>query len=148
MTLWSSRTLKKVASTVTMGYSSVMGRSLNSRTGLSSSLQIFETVDLEKEVPHKVSTTLDTFLVDTPFTTISIIEEIKADSLLVYSSKIVVSKELFLCLGTFRTIVPIRVLRLLSRNPFLESARSSVRSYGCALSCSADSAFMRLFNDS
>ena len=40
-----------------------------------------KTVDFEKDVPHKVSTTFDTFRVDTPLTTISVIVETSAASL-------------------------------------------------------------------
>lgn len=67
----------------------------NSLTLLLSSLQIFEIVLLEKLVPQRVSTTLLTLAVETPLTTISIIEATSAASERVYSSNIVVSKELF-----------------------------------------------------
>lgn len=67
----------------------------NSLTLLLSSLQIFETVLLEKLVPQRVSTTLLSLAVETPLTTISIIEATSATSERVYSSNIVVSKELF-----------------------------------------------------
>ena len=148
MILRSSRTLKYVASTVTKGYSPVIGLVRNSLTFLSNSLQIFETVLFEKLVPQSVSTTLPTLAVETPFTTISIIEAIRAASERVYSSKINVSKEPLRWRGTFNVMVPIRVFNLRSLKPFLESARSSVRSYGFAFSCSVDSAFIKEFSDS
>ena len=75
------RTLKYVASTVTNGYSSLRGLSLNSLTFTSNSLQASDTDDFEKLVPHSVSITFATFLVDTPLTTISAIVLTRAASL-------------------------------------------------------------------
>ena len=66
---------------ITNGYSSVSGLSRNACTSLSRSLQTAETVDLEKEVPHRISITRLTFRLAIPSTTIPAIVASKADSL-------------------------------------------------------------------
>lgn len=95
-----------------------------------------DTVLLENLVPHNSSVIWLTFLVDTPFTAISIRANRSDHSLLRYLKNISVEKLPSRILGTWGVMLPTRVVTCRGYEPFRCPVSSSVLSYGSAANCS------------